>query len=85
MSEDKSVQLFKYMTEQFAEVHASLDEAREEFRHGVDRINNRLDVLYGKIDIDDTERLVLGHKVDRHTERIARAAQKIDLKYHPGS
>lgn len=79
MSEDEFTRLFKYMTEQFADVHASINEARAEFRQGIDGINNRLDELHSKADIDDTERLVMTKQLNQHEGWIEQAGEKIGL------
>lgn len=81
MSEDQFTKLFNYMRERFDDVDVKFDGVYKR----LDEINNQLDALAVKADIDDTERLVMARQLDRHLDWIEKAGKKIGLQYkHAG-
>lgn len=81
MSQDEFTKLFNYMVKRFDEAAATSAAEFAEIRSGMDDIRNTLDSLHAKADIDDTERLVLGHQVERHDTWIEKAAPAIGVSY----
>ena len=76
MGEDEFTKLFKYITDRF-------DNVDKQFDNLSNRINN-LEKLIDKViknqEIDEQERLVMGHQLDRLDRWVHEVADKIGYK-----
>ncbi|HVU59574.1 MAG TPA: hypothetical protein VHC98_01930 [Candidatus Saccharimonadales bacterium] len=61
MSADEFTKLFKYMEERFDRI----DERFEDTNGRIDQILNAVDALAKRQGIDEEERLVMGHQIER--------------------
>ena len=76
MSQDEFTKLFKYMEERFDKI----DEKFEKQALRFDRLDNMIDELLKKQEINEEERLVIGHQLDRLDKWTHELANKIGYK-----
>ncbi len=76
MSQDEFTKLFKYMTVRFDKI----DEKFEKQTLRFDRLDNMIDELPKKQEINEEERLVIGHQLDRLDKWTHELADKIGYK-----
>jgi hypothetical protein len=76
MSDDQFTKLFKYMEKRFDEVEIRFDEVNER----IDKVMNTLLELAKRQEINDEERLVMGHQLDRLDAWVHQLADKIGVK-----
>lgn len=75
MSQDEFTKLFRYMTERFDKIDQTL--ARKADAADVDRALQLLDKILKQQEIDDDERRVMGHQLDRLDRWVHELADKI--------
>lgn len=63
MSEDEFTKLFKYMSKRFDKIDATLETKANQ--KDMERVLALLDALAKRVEINDDERLVMGHQLDR--------------------
>ncbi len=63
MSEDEFTKLFKYMEERFDRIDKVLEAKAD--KADIERIFRALDAMAKRREINDDERLVMGHQLDR--------------------
>ena len=76
MSQDEFIRLFKYMTERF-------DKIDEQFAAQVvrfDKLETLIDQVLKQQEIDEEERLVMGHQLNRLDRWVHELADKIGYK-----
>ena len=78
MSEDEFTKLFKYMQVEFASVHKRLDQTAT--KDEMQKVLGLLDELAKRQEINDDERLVMGHQLDRLDRWTHELANKIGHK-----
>lgn len=76
MSADKFTKLFRYMTKRFDSIDAKFEVHDKRF----DRLDSVLDGFLKKQEIDDEERLVMGHQIARLDSWTHELANKISHK-----
>ena len=76
MSDDQFTKLFKYMTERFDKIDEKFEKQTSRF----DRLDNMIDELLKKQEINEEERLVIGHQLDRLDKWTHELANKIGYK-----
>jgi hypothetical protein len=76
MSQDEFTKLFKYMTERFDKIDEKFEKQTSRF----DRLDNMIDELLKKQEINEEERLVIGHQLDRLDKWTHELANKIGYK-----
>ena len=76
MSTDEFTRLFKYMEERFDRVDKRFDETNNR----IDRIISSLDALAKRQEIDEEERLVKGHQLERLDRWVHQLADKIGVE-----
>jgi hypothetical protein len=76
MSENEFTKLFKYMTERFDKVDKQFSKMSERF----DGLEKLVDKVLKNQEIDDEERLVMGHQLDRLDRWVHEIAEKIGYK-----
>lgn len=76
MSVDEFTKLFKYMTKRFDSIDAKFEVHDSRF----DRLDSVLDGFLKKQEIDDHERLVIGHQLGRLNTWTHELANKIGHK-----
>lgn len=76
MSTDEFTRLFKYMEERFDRVDKRFDDTNER----IDRIISSLDALAKRQEIDEEERLVMGHQLERLDQWVHQLAEKIGVE-----
>jgi hypothetical protein len=70
MSNDEFTKLYKYMTERFDKIDATLEKKAD-----ADEVYHRLDDIAARLDDDGTERAALSVQVDRHEGWIHKLAE----------
>lgn len=78
MSQDEFTKLFRYMTERFDKVDQTLERKAETV--DVQRTLSLLDKIVKQQEIDDHERLAMGHQLDRLDRWIHELADKVGYK-----
>lgn len=78
MSEDEFTKLFKYMSERFDKIDATLETKANQ--KDMDKVLGLLDALAKRQEINDDERLVMGHQLDRLDKWTHELANKIGHK-----
>jgi uncharacterized protein Yka (UPF0111/DUF47 family) len=73
MSEDEFTRLFKYMTERFDKVDEQFTKVANRF----DSLEKSLDKVLKNQEIDEEERLVMGHQLERLDRWTHELAKKI--------
>ena len=76
MSADEFTKLFKYMEERFDRI----DERFEDTNGRIDQILNAVDALAKRQEIDEEERLVMGHQIERLDQWVHQLAAKIGVE-----
>ena len=77
MSDDQFTKLFKYMNERFGKTDARLDELQA----SIGRVYDLVDQDLKEREINEQERLVMAHQLDRHESWIKKAGKKLDIRY----
>ncbi len=75
MSTDEFTRLFKYMEERFDRIDTALKQKAE--KRDVERILEAVDTLAKRQEIDEAERLVMGHQLERLDQWVHQLAAKI--------
>lgn len=78
MKNDEFTKLFKYLTDRFDKVDKTLDQKAD--KSDTNKLLDLLDKLAKKQEIDDEERLVMGHQPDRFDRWVHEVADKIGHK-----
>jgi hypothetical protein len=79
MHDDEFTKLFKYMTERFDRVDATLaDKASAGDMH---RLLGLVDEMVKRQEISDDERLVMAHQLTQLHDWVEQAAKRIDVKF----
>ncbi len=81
MSQDEFTKLFKYMEERFGAIDDKLENMAT--KDDISKILNRLDSIEKKLEIDDDERLVMGHQLERLDKWVHGVADRIGYKLTP--
>lgn len=76
MSTDEFTRLFKYMEERFDRIDKRLDETNAR----IDKIIDSLNTLAKRQEIDEEERLVMGHQLERLDQWVHQLAAKIGVE-----
>ena len=80
MSTDEFTKLFKYMEKRFGELEAKMDTRFDETNNRIDKIISSLNTLAKRQEIDEEERLVMGHQLERLDQWVHQLAEKIGVK-----
>ena len=78
MSADEFTKLFTYMEERFDRIDKALEKKAEKL--DVERILGTLDALAKRQEIDEEERLVMGHQLERLNQWVHQLAGKIGVE-----
>ncbi len=78
MNADEFTKLFRYMEERFDRIDKALENKAEKL--DVERILGALDALAKRQEIDEEERLVMGHQLERHDRWVHQLADKIGVQ-----
>jgi hypothetical protein len=78
VSQDEFTKLFRYMTERFDKIDQTL--ARKADAADLDRAPTLLDKILKQQEVDEDERLVMGHQLDRLDRWVHELADKIGYK-----
>jgi len=78
MSADEFTRLFTYMEERFDRIDKALEQKAE--KHDIDRILGLLDTLAKQQEINEDERLVMRHHLERLDQWVHQLADKIGVK-----
>ena len=78
MSADEFTKLFRYMEERFDRIDKALENKAEKL--DVERILGALDALAKRQEIDEEERLVMGHQLERLDRWVHQLADKIGVQ-----
>jgi hypothetical protein len=78
MSEDEFTRLFKYMSERFDKVDKALEDKAS--KADLQRVYDLLDTVLKNQEINDDERLVMGHQLERLDRWTHELAKKIGYK-----
>ena len=81
MSEDQFTRLFKYMTDRFDRIEKELDKKANTV--DLQRVQDTLDSIAKRQEINDDERLVMAHQLTRVNNWIEKASKKVNLKFVP--
>ncbi|MDR0591206.1 MAG: hypothetical protein LBG75_01445 [Candidatus Nomurabacteria bacterium] len=73
MKNDEFEKLFKYIEKRFDKLDERLDIVDEK----VDKVYDHLDSIEKTLDIDESERLVMGHQADRLADKVDRHEVRI--------
>lgn len=76
MSTDEFTRLFKYMEERFDRIDKRFDETNAR----IDKIIDSLNMLAKRQEIDEEERLVMGHQLERLDQWVHQLAAKIGVE-----
>lgn len=76
MSADEFTKLFNYMEKRFDQVDKRFDETNER----IDRIMSTLDAFAKRQQIDEDERLVMRHQLERLDQWVHQLAVKIGVE-----
>lgn len=80
MSTDEFTKLFKYMEKRFGELETKMDTRFDETNSHIDKIMRSLDALAKRQEIDEAERLVMGHQLERLDQWVHQLAAKIGVE-----
>jgi hypothetical protein len=78
MSADEFTRLFTYMEERFNRIDKALEQKAE--KRDVERILDLLDTFAKRQEIDEDERLVMRHQLERLDQWVHQLAEKIGVK-----
>jgi hypothetical protein len=78
MSADEFTKLFTYMEERFDRIDKALEKKAE--KSDVERILGALDAFAKRQEIDEEERLVMGHQLERLNQWVHQLAGKIGVE-----
>jgi hypothetical protein len=78
MSADEFTKLFRYMEERLDRIDKALENKAEKL--DVERILGALDALAKRQEIDEEERLVMGHQLERLDRWVHQLADKIGVQ-----
>lgn len=76
MSQDEFTKLFRYMTERFDKIDKQSDAQTVRF----DRLDSMIDEMLKRQEVDEEERLVMGHQLDRLDRWVHELADRIGHK-----
>ncbi len=76
MSADEFTKLFTYMEERFDRIDKRFDSTNDR----IDRILSAVDALAKHQEIDEAERLVMGHQLERLDQWVHQLADKIGVQ-----
>lgn len=76
MSTDEFTRLFKYREERFDRIDQRFDNTNER----IDQIIGSVDALAKRQEINDEERLVMGHQLERLNQWVHQLADKIGVE-----
>lgn len=79
MSEDQFTKLFKYMTDRFDRIEKELDKKAN--AEDLQRVQNTLDSIAQREEINDDERLVISHQLTRVNDWIEKASKKVNIRF----
>jgi hypothetical protein len=80
MSTDEFTRLFNYMEKRFGELEAKMDARFDETNGRIDRIIGSVETLAKHQEINDDERLVMGHQLERLDQWVHQLAAKIGVE-----
>ena len=78
MREDEFTKLFKYMEKRFDRIDKVLEAKAD--KTDIERIFSALDTMAKRQEINDDERLVMGHQLDRLDAWVHQLADKIGVE-----
>ncbi len=78
MSNDEFTKLFNYMTERFDRIDKTLEQKAEKVE--IKRILGAVDALAKRQEINEEERLVMGHQLDQLNQWVHQLAAKIGVE-----
>lgn len=78
MSTDEFTRLFKYMEERFDRIDKTLEQKAE--KRDIEHILSAIDALAKRQEIDEEERLVMGHQLERLDQWVHQLAAKIGVE-----
>lgn len=78
MSQDEFTKLFQYITERFDKVDKALEEKSD--KSDMKKVYKLLDKVIDQQEIDNDERLVMGHQLERLDRWVHEFADKIGYK-----
>lgn len=78
MSQDEFTKLFRYMTERFDKIDQTLE--RKADATSLDRALALLDKILKQQEVDEDERLVMGHQLDKLDRWVHELADRIGYK-----
>jgi hypothetical protein len=76
MSDDQFTKLFKYMERRFDEIGGRIDR----LGHRLSSLEGLIDTVVKRQEIDEHERAVIIHQLDRHDRWHHQAADKLGMK-----
>ena len=76
MAEDEFAKLFKYITDRFDNVDKQFDNLSDRFNN----LEKLIDKVIKNQEIDEQERLVMGHQLDRLDRWVHEVADRIGYK-----
>jgi response regulator RpfG family c-di-GMP phosphodiesterase len=80
MSTDEFTKLFTYMEKRFTELEAKMDKRFDDTNTRIDQIMSLLDTLAKQQEINEDERLVMRHHLERLDQWVHQLAEKIGVK-----
>jgi hypothetical protein len=76
MSTDEFTRLFNYMEKRFDQIDKRFDNTKEQ----IDRIMSLLDTLAKQQEINEDERLIMRHQLERLDQWVHQLAEKIGVE-----
>ena len=76
MSQDEFTKLFRYLTERFDKIDKQFEAQAVRF----DKLETLIDQVLKQQEVDEEERLVMGHQLDRLDRWVHELADKIGYK-----
>ncbi|HEU5376146.1 MAG TPA: hypothetical protein VFV38_11945 [Ktedonobacteraceae bacterium] len=80
MSADEFTKLFNYMEKRFSELEAKLDTRFDAIDKRIDHLINVIDNLAKRVEINDEERIVMAHQLERLDQWVHQLAEKIGVE-----
>jgi hypothetical protein len=78
MSADEFTKLFKYMEERFNHIDKTLENKAD--KADAERLLKAVDAFVKRQEIDEQERLVMGHQLEQLNQWVHRLATKIGIE-----
>ncbi len=80
MSTDEFTKLFNYMEKRFGELETKMDTRFDDTNNRIDRVIGSIETLAKRQEINDDERLVMGHQLERLDQWVHLLAKKIGVE-----